>query len=385
MSAVFFYAKKDAERNRKTFIFIVIAIAISTANIIIMNGFMYGVTDDFMERTMESSSGHVNVYPDEMDAYIEGLGIKEQKLEGMDGVAAQSPRITAGGAISYREKSRSIRIIALDPSKENRVTILLSKIDLGETLAANDRNGILISYRLADELKIKPGDEVTVFFEKGRSKVFTAKGILRTSMAMDLNTVIMNFDSAAEVLNLSNKASVIFVRISDGDLSGQYKMKISRELGMQKIKEWKQEVESVFSSVETFKEIFALINAIGLFTAAVSVGVILYINILHKQRQIGILKAIGMKDVQILSVYIIEAVFLGAIGIMVGDVLGYAATVYLEAHPFPEPVLGSMAPRFYMYVLYDASAITMLTVLFAALYPAFIAGRMNVIKAIWGD
>ncbi len=385
MSAVLFYARKDAEKNRKTFIFIIIAIAISTANIIILNGFMDGVTNDFVERTMETSSGHVNIYPNEKDIYIEGLGIKEQKLDSIDGVVAYSPRITAGGALSYKEKSRSVRILALDPSKENRVTILLSKIDSGDTLAANDRDGILVSYRLADELKIKPGDEVTVVFEKGKTRVFTIRGILRTGMAMDANTVIINFDSAAEELDPNNKASVIFVKLSDETLSGQYKTKISEELEMQKVKEWEQEVESVLSSTETFKEIFAIINAVGLFTGAMSVGVILYINILHKRRQIGILKAMGMKDLQVLSVYILEAVFLGAIGILVGDTLGYAGTKYLEAHPFPEPVLGSMAPRFYMYLLYDASLVTMLTVLFAAVYPAFIAGRMNIIKAIWGD
>ncbi len=385
MSAVLFYARKDAGKNRKTFVFIIIAIAISTANIIILNGFMDGVTNDFVERTMETSSGHVNIYPNEKDIYIEGLGIKEQKLDSIDGVVAYSPRITAGGALSYKEKSRSVRILALDPSKENRVTILLSKIDSGDTLAANDRDGILVSYRLADELKIKPGDGVTVVFEKGKSRAFTTRGILHTGMAMDMNTVIINFDSAAEQLNLSNKASVIFVRLSDEALSGEYKTRISEELEMQKVKEWKQEVESILSSTETFKGIFAIINAVGLFTGAVSVGVILYINILHKRRQIGILKAMGMKDWQVLSVYILEAVFLAAIGIFAGDALGYAGTKYLEAHPFPEPVLGSMAPRFYMYLLYDASFVTMLTVLFAAVYPAFIAGRMNIIKAIWGD
>ncbi len=385
MSAVLFYARKDAEKNRKTFIFIIIAIAISTANIIILNGFLDGVSNDFLEKTMETSSGHVNIYPNEKDIYIGGLGIKEQKLEGIDGVAAYSPRITAGGALSYKEKSRSVRILALDPSKENRVTILLSKVDSGETLAANDRDGILVSYRLADELKIKPGDEVTILFEKGKNRVFTTRGILHTGMAMDTNTVIINFDIVAEELNLSNKASVIFVKLSDEALSGKYKTKISEELEMQKVKEWKQEVESVVSSTETFKEIFAIINAVGLFTGAVSAGVILYINILHKRRQIGILKAMGMKDLQVLSVYIIEAVFLGAMGILIGDALGYAATKYLEAHPFPDPMLGSMAPRFHMYLLYDASLVTMLTVLFAAVYPAFIAGRMNIIKAIWGD
>ncbi|MFZ3168090.1 MAG: ABC transporter permease [Candidatus Methanoperedens sp.] len=385
MSGVIFYAKKDVGKNRKTFIFIIIAIALSTANIIIINGFIDGITNDILRKTMETSTGHINIYPNEGDRYIEGLGIKEKKLEGLESVVAYSPRITAGGALSYQEKSKSIRVLALDPSKENGVTILLSKIQAGQTLENYGRNGILISYRLSDELNAKVGDDVTVVFEKGNSKVFRIKGILRTGMAMDINTVIVNFDDVTDQLNLSNKASVILVKLSDETLSGEYKNKVAQELGIQKVKEWKQEVESISSSVETFKEIGATINAVGLFAAAVSVGVILYINIMHRRRQIGIMKAIGMIGSQILSVYILEAIFLGAIGILIGDALGYAGIKYLEAHPFFDPTLGAISPKFYMYLLYDASLVTMLTVILAAIYPALMAGRLNIIKAIWGS
>lgn len=340
---------------------------------------------DYYVRTMETTSGHLNIYPDEKDRYIEGLGIKEQKLQGIEGVIAYSPRITTGGALSYKEKSRSVRIFALDPSKENRVTVLLSKIDSGETLKAGDRDGILISYRLADELNARAGDEATVVFEKGNTKVFKIRGILRTGMAIDTNTVIINFEAAAEQLNLNNKASIILIKLSDKTLSGQYKDIVSGKLGIQKVKEWKEEVESMWSSIRTYKEIIATINAIGLFAAAVSVGVILYINMIHKQRQIGIMKAIGMKDFQILSVYIIEAAVLGTIGILMGDALGYMGIKYLQAHPFSDPTLGSIAPRLYTYLFFDASLVTMLTVILAAVYPALMAGRMNIIKAICGN
>ncbi|NJD54388.1 MAG: ABC transporter permease [Candidatus Methanoperedens sp.] len=385
MSAVLFYAMKDVGKNRRAFIFITIAIALSTANIIIINGFMDGITDDLIERTLESSSGHLNIYPNEQDRYIEGLGVKEQKLEKIKEVVAYSPRITAGGTISYKEKSKSVKVLALDPSKENKVTTILSKIDSGETLKLSDRDNILVSYRVAEDLKIKNGDETTIVFENGNTKIFKIKGILRTGTTMDTNTVVINFQVAEEQLALNNKASIIIVKLSDIALSEQYKNKISLELGMRKVKEWKQEVESILSTAETMKQISGLINAVGLFASAVAVGVILYINVLHKRRQTGIMKAIGMKDLQILSIYVIEAIIIGTVGIMMGDTLGYAGTKYLENHPFTDPILGSMSPRFYPYLLYDASLVTMFAVILASMYPALVAGRMNIIKAIWGN
>lgn len=384
MSAVFFYASKDIRKNRRAFVFIIAAIALSTANIIIINGFMDGMFDDLVERTIEISSGHLSIYPNGQDRYIEGLGIKEQKLEGIEGVVAYSSRITAGSAVSYKEKSKPIKVLALYPSKEKRVTTLLSKIDSGETLEVSDRNSILISYRVAEDLKAKAGEEATILFENGNTKVFRIKGILRTGMDMDMNTVIINFEEAEEQLNLNNKASIILVKLSDIALSGQYKNKIIQQLGVQKVKDWKQEIESILRTREISREIGATINAVGLFASAVSVGVILYINILHKRRQIGIMKAVGMKDFQILSVYIIEALLLGTIGILIGGALGYASLNYMEAYPFYSPFIGTVSPRFYPYLLYDASLVTILTVILAAAYPALVAGRMNIIKAIWG-
>lgn len=118
MSAVVFYAVKDVRKNRRAFIFITIAIALSTANIIILNGMVDGMTDDMVERILETSAAHISIYPNEKDKYIEGLGIKEQKLESMEEVIAYSPRLSSGGSLSYREKSKTIKLLALEPQKK---------------------------------------------------------------------------------------------------------------------------------------------------------------------------------------------------------------------------------------------------------------------------
>lgn len=385
MSAVLFYARKDIEANKKTFLVIILAISMVNANIIVLNGTMDGMVDGFVDKTMETSSGHVNIYPDVNERYIEGLGIKEQKFKKIEGILANSPRLTAGGSLSYKENSKSIKIMALDPLKENRVTSILSKLDSGETLMPDDRTGILVSYRLADELKTKVGNDVNLLFEKGNIKAYRIRGIIRTGMELDKNTVIMNFEEASEQLGINNKASIILVKLQDKELAEYYRDKISKELEVSKIKDWKQEIEAFVSSMDTFKEIVATINIIGLFAAAVLVGIMLYINIKNKKRQIGIMKAIGLKDSQVFSIYLFEAIFLGIMGILIGSVIGYFGTKYLEAHPFIDPVIGPMGPRFQMYLLYDSSIVVILTVVFAVMYPAILAGRINIIKAIWGE
>jgi putative ABC transport system permease protein len=382
--AIFFYARKDIEKNKKTFFLIILAISLVNANIIILNGFTDGMINEFIDKTMETSSGHLNIYPEVKDHYIEGLGIKELKLEKIGGIEAASPRLTASGALSFKENSKPITIMALDPLKENRITLILRKLDSGQTLLPEDKTGVLISYRLADELGAKAGDYVTLLFEKGSIRVYRIRGVIRTGMEMDKDTVIINFNEASEQLDINNKASMILVKLQDRTMAENYRNIISKELEVSRIKIWTQEIEAFVSSMDTFKQIADAINIIGLFAAAVLIGIILYINIQQKKRQIGIMKAIGLKDSQVFSVYLIEALLLGLIGIFIGSILGYSGTKYLEAHPFYDPVLGAMGPRFQMYLIYDASIVVILTVLVAVMYPAMLAGRISIMKAIWG-
>ncbi len=385
LPAVLFYARKDIEKNKKKFFFIIVTISLVGANMIILNGFMDGYVNDFLERTQETSTGHLNIYPKWGDQYIEGLGIKEQKIENVDGVFAYSPRLSVGGSLSYKEKSKPIKILALDPIKENKVTKLLSKLDSGETLDSNDMYSVLVTYRLADELKIKAGNYVTLVFEKGNSKIYLVKGILRTGLEMDKNTVIMNFEEVTEQLDFNNKASLILVKLNDKAMVEEYKNILSQELSINKIKIWSEEIESVVSSMKSYREIIDTVNAIGLFVAAVTLGIILYINVLYTRREIGILKAIGMKDSQVLSVYLIESLLIGIIGIFIGSILGYLGIKYLEKHPFYDPILGFVSPHFYGYLIYDAAIVIFFTLMLAALYPVLIASKTNIIKAIWGD
>ncbi len=381
-----FYSRKDIFKNKKIFAFITLSIIFATANIIVINGLTDGMIKDLVDNTIESSSGHLNIYPADNERFIEGLGVKEQRLAALEEVEAYSPRLSASGVLSNKELSASVAILALDPDKERRTTKLLDKITKGMALNSNDNNAILVSYRLAEDLKLDVGDEAELAFENGKSKVYNVKGIIRTGAAdFDSSTVIMPLNEANQQLAFDNSASVILIKLSDKELADAYMPVIMQVLGVSNVKTWKEETEYLLSFAEAWQSFSSIISAVGLVAAAISVGIIIYINVIHKTRQIGIMKAIGAKDDFIFTVFLMEAVLFGVIGVSIGDGVGYFAVKYLEAHPFPEPMLGSMAPRFYMYLLYDASLVTMLTVILAAVYPAFIAGRMNIIKAIWGD
>ncbi len=384
IGTAFFFAKKDAGKNIRVFALIIVAIAFATANIIIVNGFMDGFSNSLMDVTLDISSGHVNIYPKEKDRYIEGLGIKELKLDRMKNVVAYSPRLYSSGTLFYKEKSKTVKIIALDPEKEQGVTKILGKIVEGDTLSRE--NEILISYRLAEDLNARTGGETTLVFENGKSKTYKIKGITRTgAQDLDASGVIMYMDEANRVLGLSGKASIIMVKLSNREQAEEYRNIMKTELGVTHVKVWREEIEAIVGSMNTIKKMTDTVIAVGLFAAAVSVGVIIYVNVIYRRRQIGIMKAIGMKGSLIFMVYFMETMFLAGIGVASGDILGYLGTKYLETIPFYCPIIQEyISAKFYTYLLYDASIVSGAVVVVAGMYPALIASRTNIIKAIWG-
>ncbi|CAG1009788.1 MAG: ABC transporter permease [Candidatus Methanoperedens sp.] len=381
-----FYSKKDIFKNKKIFLFITVAIMFATANIIIINGFMDGMIKDLADNTVESSLGHLNIYPDPDERFIDGLGIKEEALNSLKEVEAYSPRVSASGVLSFKELSASATILALDPDKERRVTTLLDKLDRGTAINSNDGNAIMVSYRLAEDLKLDTGDEVTLTFENGNTKEYKIKGIIRTGIQeFDSSTVVITLIEARRQLYIENRASAVLVRLSNKEIAEDYKSILMQNLSIENVKTWKEELEYLMSFTEAYKSFSNIISVVGLLVASISVGIIVYVNVIHKKRQIGIMKAIGAKDSFIFTVFIMEALLFGLIGVPAGDILGYLAIKHMEANPFYDAIMMTwISARFGYYLLYNATAVSFAATLLAGIYPAIKASRIDIIKAIWG-
>ncbi len=382
-----FYSRKDIFKNKKIFVFITLSIIFATANIIVINGLTDGMIKDLVDNTIESSSGHLNIYPADNERFIDGLGVKEQRLATLEKVEAYSPRVSANGVLSNKELSASASILALDPDKERRTTKLLDKITRGIAINSNDKNSILVSYRLAEDLKLDVGDDAELAFENGKVKVYNVKGIIRTGAAdFDSSTIIMPLNEANQQLAFDNSASVILIKLSDKDLADAYMPVIMKALGVTNVKTWKKETEYLLSFAGAWQGFSSVISAVGLVAAAISVGIIIYINVIHKTRQIGIMKAIGAKDDFIFTVFLMEAILFGVIGISLGDGLGYFAVKYFEANPLYDAVMQAwIGARFEYYLFYKATIVSFAVTIMAGVYPAIKASRVDIIKSIWGE
>ncbi|MBN1374824.1 MAG: FtsX-like permease family protein, partial [Dehalococcoidia bacterium] len=265
----------------------------------------------------------------------------------------------------------------------------------GRYLDQDDRNQIIMgreisggynaSYEQSSLKGAKVGDEVTVAYENGVVRTYTIKGIFVTNfMLADLNAFITEKEMES-VLGVHNRASEMLVKTNSSFPESAYIDRLVR-LGVERdqINPFQDFLGAVVSLTQTFDIIKGIITFIGLLVAGVTIFIVIFIATVNRRRQIGILKAIGMKERIIVISYVMQAFFYAALGIAAGLLLVHLAIVpYFIRHPLPMPIgLVSLA------LVRRDMAVSILSMLLvsgiAGFIPSWMVTKQNIIKAIWG-
>jgi lipoprotein-releasing system permease protein len=379
-----FYAKKDVLKEKRISLFIIIAVAFGTTNVILVYGLVEGLKHDLTNNALKVS-GDIIIYPAKGEKFIPSLRSKEKKLGLLSEVEAIAPRLEFVGVLSFKEISKPVQIIAIEPEKERRTTKIIEKIIEGEFLYDRDKNEIMITKRLSEDMKITIGDEVILIFENGARKKYKIKGILHLGVPeLDASGVFINFEEAEEIMGIKDIASTILVKLKNRYISDEYKFVIMQQLSHSEIKSWEEEIGWILGAIRTMEELGNTVAFASLLAAVISVMVIIYINVVRRTRQIGIMKAIGASDSFVFTVFLLEAAIFGILGTITGDIAGYVACKYFETHPFYDPIYKDyIGTRFTIEVLYRASTVTLISALAAGIVPALKARRLEIVKTLW--
>jgi putative ABC transport system permease protein len=151
------------------------------------------------------------------------------------------------------------------------------------------------------------------------------------------------------------------------------------------IRSWEAYGKSVGGIVSSFSSITSIIGAFGLIVAGVVMFIVIYINVSHRKRQIGILRAIGVNRGVVFLSYLLQALLYAILGIIFGGlIMGYGIKPFFDAHPIDLPVglvslvVNSASVRDAIFWLLAASIL-------AGIVPVLHITRESIIKAIWGD
>jgi putative ABC transport system permease protein len=145
---------------------------------------------------------------------------------------------------------------------------------------------------------------------------------------------------------------------------------------------WKDKSSRFSSIVDSFGIIGNISFLIGMLISAISIYVILYINILNKKTQIGIIKAIGIKSKIVGLSYVFLSLFLGIIGSVFGIILTLLMIEYFKINPI-QTGIGELVPR----VTLSLFLIVSIAIISVSVISGYLVSRkitkQNIIEAIF--
>lgn len=378
-------------------------VTVGVTALIVVIAVMTGLQEDLRQKIL-GTTPHVIVLQQGSSLRMDNWRAVLERVRGQGGVVAASPFIlTQVGIIARNEYAQTGDLYGVDltpgraPVTEMEAEILSGKYSLGST--ASGLPPLLMGIRLADRLGVFPGDTLQVvslenvpmgpFGYMPRIRLFELVGTFSTGMyEYDLRNVYTPLGPVQELLGIPDQVSGIGVRVADPWRAKEAARALAERLGHPYwTEDWISTNRSLFSALKLEKLAMAVILFLIVLVAAFNIISTLVMVVTDKTREIGVLKAMGMTDGQVLRVFMLQGLWIGVIGTALGSGLGILTVILLDRYRFitlpPDVYFIDRLPvaleALDVVVIVAAS----IAIAFAAtIYPALQASRLAPVEAI---
>lgn len=380
-------ALRQVLSRKKQTLFAILAVALAVAVITVMMAMLSGFQDELVTSSIENNP-HIVINPQgEEEEFIHLYRYTSALIAEKEGVIAVSPKYLGQAALEYRDNAEGVSLQGVDPLAEEKVMRVSEDVVEGEFMTlVPTRYGILLGDQLAKNLEVHVGDRVDAVFPGSQKTSFKVVGLIHTGTAADEVTAYARLDSVQDFFNEPGVVSTIGVRVADPYQADVIAGSIERETGLDAVS-WSEANAEILSLLDT-QMIFANIFYLLIYgIAGFGIANTLITIVAQRTREIGILKAMGASQKSIMAVFIFQSVVLGAIGLILGTILGYIVTVALQSYEIEVPqemYFGfqtlplEVEPLNFVYAAFFAFIINILS----GIYPARKAAKLDPVKAI---
>lgn len=407
--AMFLAYKSIFKGNRWALVLIVLVMSLSFANLLLTPSILLGVTETINRQQVETVYSNIVIDPPADQYYLTRAAAWEETISQLPGVTGVSARLDSSALIesewqhkdspSDKGNSGNWPVVGVNPEREADVTTIRDHLIDGGYLDADDRGAILLGIEIAGGENaqaaafqtlqgVTVGDTVRLTYPNGVQREYTVKGIFRARESRADRTAFVTRAELASVLGravYADRASQILVSIDDVGAESRIIESI-QALGIDgEVRSWNEYGGAMGGVVSSFDVVAGLISGIGLVVAGVVMFIVIYINVIHSRRQIGILRAIGIKRDVIIGSYLTQALFYAVMGIVLGGVaFGLGIQAYFSRYPL-DLSIGQVSLVLSPGTIFSAVVGLIAAAVFAGLVPVLNITRQGIIRAIWGN
>lgn len=395
-------ALRNVFRHRVRTGLTLLAIVFGVAGLVLTGGFVEDIYVQLREMTIRSQLGHIQIYragyyaggrsrPHEY--MIENPGAVVEQLGTHPDLAEVLVRLNFSGLLSNGRSDLPVIGEGVEAGKEARLGTIMS-IAAGRALEDGDRYGMVVGRGLAQALKIKPGDYVTMVLSTPGGALntleFEVVGVFQTMFRDYDDRAVRIGLAAAQELVATKAAHSLVVFLHRTEATARVAEGIKRQLPASdfEVKRWDELADFYQKTVDLYKGLFTVLQLIALSMVLLSVVNSVNMSVFERTAEFGTMRALGNRGHRVFGLIMAEQCLLGLIGGLAGVLLGMIIGLAVSAAgiPMPPPPNSDIGYtghiRIVPSVLIGAFFVGWFGTVLAALLPARRAARLEVAQAL---
>lgn len=308
-----------------------LGILLGVATLIIVMSVMNGFKTELMTRVL-GLNGHLGVYPAWGDVLTDYQKYDET-MRSVAGVVDVIPVVDGQVMATAGEISDGVMVRGMEPADFQKRSLLFQNYK-GLPFNEFSGNSVIVGYRLAQKMMLRPGDTVTLVSPKGnitafgtipRMKAYTVIGTFDSGMfEYDGHFMFMPLEEAQRYFKTGTGVSHLEVftedvLLADAVLDEAFEKIDGTEA---QLYDWRHTNQAFFNAIEVERNVMFLILTLIILVAAFNMISGLIMLVQDKNKDIAILRTMGMSRRGVRHVFLLAGLTIGFVGTMAGLILG---------------------------------------------------------------
>lgn len=342
MTSFALIAARNLLRNRRRSLITVSAVAFGLMALIFLRGFVHGVQNQITYNIARTLTGDIQIAPPSKNIlFATNVAIDDPQrvrdiLAGTPAVQNYAERVYGSGVVASAANTIITSVIGITPDQEARIESY-RPVAQGTALSPTDIRGVVIGEAMRKILDVDIGEKVVVTVQDIHGELsgeaFTLIGTFNTGNDMiDNTTTVILTPSAQRLMGIDSKISRFIVMLAPGNFPDEVAIQLQTKInepGRQPLEAptWKK-VAPMFASLMQFQNAITLVvTFIVLIIVAAGTLNTLFMSIIERTRELGLMLAIGTTPRQIILMVGLESLWLTLIGAVLGCIIGVLVTV----------------------------------------------------------
>lgn len=410
----FHLARRDLVRYPWLTGTMILGLAVAILVMVYIPSTMSSFYDDMIDRIVEQNSPHITVWPVERRPgrlagtlrrergqnvqvtladrtyprfrYLNGYHALAKEVASVDGVTAVAAFVNGNATASRGRVNLRVDMEGIVPRQFTKVVNIARQFP-DRRVPEIGPSDIAIGFRAAEKLGVHIGEHIRVSTAEVQM-LMRVRAIFRSGYyAKDMYHAYTALPTAQRMFRMGNQISGLAARCDDITNAAVVSQAVRAATG-RKVRNWRDDNASLLAEISTVTRITTFINILVALVASAGMANVFNIFVLNRQKELAILRAVGASRASLRLILMLEAMFIWAVGTVIGFVAVLGIMAYEQAHPFKVSAetygISSYAtqPKLMAFVL--AGVLAAVTMLASAWWGGRKATKLNPVEVIFG-